>query len=142
MEWLSEEEKTRSMMPYLLDLPPLDQPKVTEIHETKERQKSITISKGTGTNSAKDTEKDKWHCLPTYNIVKKPPETNILCSINTQKMNRHTNCKFLYDLKQSKSNKFILLSDSVMKSLRRIRRNAQKVCKNRQWILRFDECKQ
>ncbi|CAH2034486.1 unnamed protein product, partial [Iphiclides podalirius] len=25
MEWLSEEEKSRSMMPYLLDLPPLDQ---------------------------------------------------------------------------------------------------------------------
>lgn len=24
MEWLSSEEKSRSMMPYLLDLPPLD----------------------------------------------------------------------------------------------------------------------
>lgn len=24
MEWLSEEEKSRSMMPYLMDLPPLD----------------------------------------------------------------------------------------------------------------------
>ena len=43
MEWLSAEEKSRSMMPYLLDLPPLDAPqentekaKIVEIEEVKE----------------------------------------------------------------------------------------------------------
>lgn len=46
MEWLSSEEKSRSMMPYLLDLPPLDQPESNvqnaTITETKVNQDSKT----------------------------------------------------------------------------------------------------
>ncbi|XP_023946375.1 ATPase family AAA domain-containing protein 3A homolog [Bicyclus anynana] len=52
MEWLSAEEKTRSIMPYLIDLPPLDKSEdtiqnvtVTEITDTKEKSKAKT-SKG------------------------------------------------------------------------------------------------
>lgn len=31
MAWLSAEEKTSSMMPYLLDLPPLDRPQESNV---------------------------------------------------------------------------------------------------------------
>ncbi|XP_045510106.1 ATPase family AAA domain-containing protein 3A homolog [Colias croceus] len=43
MEWLSAEEKSRSMMPYLLDLPPLDttdEPKKATIKELSEKKRS------------------------------------------------------------------------------------------------------
>ncbi|CAG9558375.1 unnamed protein product [Danaus chrysippus] len=46
MEWLSVEEKSRTMIPYLLDLPPLDKETdvkkatITELPETKEERKT------------------------------------------------------------------------------------------------------
>ncbi|OWR44778.1 ATPase family AAA domain-containing protein 3A homolog [Danaus plexippus] len=46
MEWLSVEEKSRTMIPYLLDLPPLDKvtdakkATITELPETKEERKT------------------------------------------------------------------------------------------------------
>lgn len=36
MEWLSKEEKSSSMMPYLLDLPPLDNQEPAKVTEIKE----------------------------------------------------------------------------------------------------------
>lgn len=52
MEWLSAEEKTRSMMPYLLDLPPLDKTTeniqkatIKELPDTKEEPKSKATKK-------------------------------------------------------------------------------------------------
>lgn len=61
MEWLSAEEKTRSMMPYLLDLPPLDKPDenvkkatVTEIRDTKKEPKAKTSTK-----KAKEVDSEK-----------------------------------------------------------------------------------
>lgn len=66
MEWLSAEEKTRSMMPYLLDLPPLDQTgsdlpraQITEIpsdaSNTHMETKTMPKKKGT----AKDIDMEK-----------------------------------------------------------------------------------
>lgn len=66
MEWLSSEEKSRSMMPYLLDLPPLDtdargadRAKVTEIQDTVEAPvaKSKSPSKKRATIKEDETEK-------------------------------------------------------------------------------------
>ncbi|XP_034839759.1 ATPase family AAA domain-containing protein 3A homolog [Maniola hyperantus] len=62
MEWLSAEEKTRSMMPYLLDLPPLDKVEdniiqkatVSEITETKEEPKAKQ-----STRNAKEIDSEK-----------------------------------------------------------------------------------
>ncbi|CAK1554939.1 unnamed protein product [Leptosia nina] len=52
MEWLSAEEKSRSMMPYLLDLPPLD-------NEAAVRKVKETKVKKTPTVGTKQTEVDK-----------------------------------------------------------------------------------
>ncbi|XP_045784683.1 ATPase family AAA domain-containing protein 3A homolog isoform X2 [Maniola jurtina] len=61
MEWLSAEEKTRSMMPYLLDLPPLDRVEdnaqkasISEITETKEEPQNKQSTK-----KAKETDLEK-----------------------------------------------------------------------------------
>ncbi|XP_045541920.1 ATPase family AAA domain-containing protein 3A homolog [Papilio machaon] len=67
MEWLSEEEKSRTMMPYLLDLPPLDKTTghtkatITEIDDEKDKKESATtkvktVSKKTS-NKSTDVEK-------------------------------------------------------------------------------------
>lgn len=62
MEWLSEEEKSKSMMPYLLDLPPLDhgagdKATVTQLsssHDPAPKTKYTPKRK-----SSKDLEQDK-----------------------------------------------------------------------------------
>lgn len=55
MEWLSAEEKTRSMMPYLLDLPPLDKPEETKDSYAEEiKTKAKTAKKKT-----KESENEK-----------------------------------------------------------------------------------
>ncbi|KAI8430910.1 hypothetical protein MSG28_001029 [Choristoneura fumiferana] len=66
MEWLSAEEKSRSMMPYLLDLPPLDteaQPTnkatVTEIQDIVEPPTVKSKSAIKMKPAAKDSETDK-----------------------------------------------------------------------------------
>lgn len=63
MEWLSAEEKSRSMMPYLLDLPPLDVTDEVNKKETSnisndeapKKAKSDSNSK----NAMKESETDK-----------------------------------------------------------------------------------
>ncbi|KPI96115.1 PREDICTED: ATPase family AAA domain-containing protein 3-B [Papilio xuthus] len=67
MEWLSEEEKSRTMMPYLLDLPPLDKTTghtkatIVEIEDDNDKKESATtkvktVSKKTS-NKSTDMEK-------------------------------------------------------------------------------------
>lgn len=126
MEWLSEEEKSRSMMPYLLDLPPLDseaqQATVTEIHESKDNNKKLK-SAAKKTKEARDIEMEKWHRVPTERDVPKPTETSIPCSdSSTYPLDCDTNkyCKFTYDLKFSKAKKFVTLADYDMDILRHL----------------------
>ncbi|XP_045542024.1 ATPase family AAA domain-containing protein 3A homolog [Papilio machaon] len=67
MEWLSEEEKSRTMMPYLLDLPPLDKTTghtkatITEIDDEKDKKESATTKVKTVSkkisNKSTDVEK-------------------------------------------------------------------------------------
>lgn len=118
MEWLSEEEKSRSMMPYLLDLPPLDSTEgtskgdVTQIHETKAEPIKSTSKKA----SAKETETDKWPRLLADNEVQTEPYLPSP-KTNTYKVNCDTNQKFLYDLKVSKSKTILAFTDSDVKIL-------------------------
>lgn len=124
MEWLSEEEKSRSMMPYLLDLPPMDSTEgtskatVTELHETKDEPfKSKTASKV----SAKEIETEKWPCLSAGIQVLNQIEPILPSSdTNTYKVDCDTNQKFLYDLKVSKPKKFLAFTDSDMEILRQL----------------------
>lgn len=65
MEWLSAEEKTRSMMPYLLDLPPLDSTeqytqsvKITEVKDDN-TPKKVIIKKSAPETTTKEIETDK-----------------------------------------------------------------------------------
>lgn len=62
MEWLSAEEKSRSMMPYLLDLPPLDQPddhQKATITELKDDSTVKTKSASKKKTSQKELETEK-----------------------------------------------------------------------------------
>ncbi|XP_072930516.1 ATPase family AAA domain-containing protein 3A homolog [Epargyreus clarus] len=55
MEWLSTEEKSRSMMPYLMDLPPLDSDKKATFDDAKEEVPKTKVSK----KKSKDVDMDK-----------------------------------------------------------------------------------
>lgn len=55
MEWLSNEEKSRSMMPYLLDLPPLD----TETENVVEKESVKPKSKNAEKRKDQDVELEK-----------------------------------------------------------------------------------
>lgn len=63
MEWLSSEEKSRSMMPYLLDLPPLDNNdntvKIKEITDVKDEVKIKTKNASKKKTSVQDIEVEK-----------------------------------------------------------------------------------
>lgn len=64
MEWLSAEEKTRSMMPYLLDLPPLDKldepaKDLKAIEQTDAKTQKVVINKPKAKKSDKEIEMDK-----------------------------------------------------------------------------------
>lgn len=66
MEWLSSEEKSRSMMPYLLDLPPLDQTEsdlpraqITEISSGDSNTNTETKTKPKKKGTAKDIDMEK-----------------------------------------------------------------------------------
>lgn len=63
MEWLSAEEKSRSMMPYLLDLPPLDnvddKVNITEISDTQDKVKKIRSKNATTKKAFQETELEK-----------------------------------------------------------------------------------
>lgn len=128
MEWLSEEEKSRSMMPYLLNMPPLDseepKAKFPEAIQNKDNASVKEIKSAASKKSTQDSDQEKWHLQ--QDIVHKTPKQNILC-FDTLKVNCDTNHKFLFDLKVSKcNNKVVVLSDSDMAMLRRIQRNTVK----------------
>lgn len=116
MEWLSAEEKSRSMMPYLLDLPPLDAPqentekaKIVEIEEVKEPKIKSNKKK------SKDIDSEKWHDQE----IKK-------CDIKKQ-------C--IYDFSDTKRNTHIYLSDNVMMKLRYLALQMKNNCNK--WIIIF-----
>lgn len=136
MEWLSEEEKSRSMMPYLLNLPPMDstvgtsKATITEIGVTKDE---LIQSKPASKQKVpvKEIETEKWPQLPADHQVLNQKKSNLTSSDDTYKVNCD-NHKFLYDLKVSDQKKFLAFTDSDMEILRQlILRNKIKYNKNK-----------
>lgn len=128
MEWLSEEEKSRSMMPYLLDLPPLDvNGDQAKKSTTTEKDEFPVKTKTASKKKAKEIEVEKWHCLVSNSELDKQSDLPFIVSsnTNTKKMNCDTNHKPKYDFKISYSKKFIMLTDRDMDQLRRLSRNTK-----------------
>lgn len=89
MEWLSNEEKSRSMMPYLMDLPPLDGDKkatVTAYEETKEEQPKTKVSK----KKSKEVDMDKWqHSSEDHDSLPGPQSPALAPTTTTTKFTFH-----------------------------------------------------
>lgn len=112
-------------MPYLLDLPPLDnetqaanKATVTEIQDIVESPTIKSKSAIKKKVAAKDTEADKWPSL----IIGSEPERAIeLPKVNTDSETQ-VNCdnkhKQTFDFQISKNNMFVSLTDSDMERLR------------------------
>ena len=118
MEWLSNEEKSRSMMPYLLNLPPLD----TEAEKDVEKEIVKPKSKNAQKVEKPEVELEKWHSVNPGDIV--DLAENNICSTPTR---NRTNCditqKFKYDCKKSNFKKFIDLNEKDMEVLRALSQN-------------------
>lgn len=130
MEWLSKEEKSSSMMPYLLELPPLDEESAGAA-KTQDKAAPLKTKK-----AIKEVEAEKWHCATTND-----PKTLVYCDVTNSnhspptdsKMNCDRPALFLFNLKTAKSKQaFINLSDVEM---RRLRELALSRPKGRRWLL-------
>lgn len=127
MEWLSAEEKSRSMMPYLLDLPPLDQTESdaakAEISSDASITKKATQKKGT----VKDIDMEKWHSDTIIcDLDRKPDLPSASSRSDANKINCDTKHKYLVDLKISNSKNFIALTDHDMAILCRLAQELMK----------------
>lgn len=118
MEWLSAEEKTRSMMPYLLDLPPLDRPDdakkvtITEITDATEENDARTKK------DVKEFDSEKWHMDTKNETI---PVKHIY-----HKNDNDTEKSILYDFTVTKIQKYIDLSEEDMQILRELSKRHQK----------------
>lgn len=123
-------------MPYLLDLPPLDNNdntvKIKEITDVKDEVKIKTKNASKKKTSVQDIEVEKWHCVTaTANLVD-PAENNTSSSSTKRITNCDTSQKFSYDCKSFKLRKFIDLNDKDMEVLRNLSQKLKNV-KQHSW---------
>lgn len=134
MEWLSAEEKSRSMMPYLLDLPPLDQtgsdlPKaqITEIPSDSSHTNMETETKPKKKGTAKEIDMEKWqNDNSNYDLDRKSDLPSVSFKSDANKINCDTKHKYIVDLKISTSKKYIALTDHDMEILRKLSQKLMK----------------
>lgn len=127
MEWLSAEEKSRSMMPYLLDLPPLDQagsdlPKaqITDIPSHASNTNLENKTKPKKKDPAKEIDMEKWHEKMNCDLDRKPDSQPVRSKSDADKIDCDTKHLYKIDFKISTSKKYIALSDHDMAVLRRL----------------------
>lgn len=119
------------MMPYLLDLPPLDSDNnkvtITEL-STKEDVAVKTKTSSKKKVPQKEVETEKWHQITKNNDLIDPSkaQTIHINDTNSNKTNCDSNKKNVYDFTISKLQKFISLTDRDMEIFRKLSQKIKK----------------
>lgn len=121
-------------MPYLLDLPPLDQAEsdlpraqINEIPSDASDTNMETKTKPKKKGTAKEIDTEKWHSDNTNcDLHRKLGLPSVSSKNDANKINCDTKYKYIVDLKISTSKKYIALTEHDMAILRRLSESLMK----------------